>query len=244
VSEQIPKYRTIAEFYRNEVTSGALAPGTVLESRRKLVDKHKTSRVTIDKAIELLTAWGILEPSDGNRRPIVADVSQRTATVESRVQNAKLTGRALGVKERSEILSVEMVPCPPDLAAKLGVQVGDEVLCRTRLNLIEGKPVATGFSYYPPEVTRVTPELKEAASIPSGSRELAAERMGSQQRDEFRLITSRLATERERELLKLRGAYPVVTQVSRHILLANGKTVEVAVKVFEGSRGVPSHTDL
>lgn len=244
MSEQIPKYRAIAAHYRSRVTSGELEPGTPLESRRKLAKIHKTSRVTIDKVVELLTAEGILEPSDGNRPPIVADISRRTATVQDRVGNAAVSGRALGAKETSRILRVEEVPCPPDIAPLLGVRPGDKVILRERLNLVEDKPVATGHSYYPPEVTNLTPELRTPQSIPSGSRELAAERMGSRQKDLIPVITSRLATDRERELLELKGAYVVVTQTARRILLANGKVVEVAVKICEGNRPVSFHVPL
>lgn len=249
MSEQIPKYRAIAQLYRAKVTSGELVPGTALDSRRKLVKVHKTSRATIDKVMELLTAEGYLEPSDGNRPPVIADISQRTATVQNRVENHAANGRALGEKETTRILSVEMVPCPVDVAPFLGVEPGVEVLCRTRLNLLssEGgqeRPVATGYSYYPPEVTERTPELRRPQSIPSGSRELAAERMGSKQKDVVTIVTSRLATDRERELLELGGAYNVVTQLARRVLLANGKTVEVAVKVFDGSRSVSFHSAL
>lgn len=244
VSKQIPKYRAIAAHYRSRVTSGELEPGSPLESRRKLAKLHKTSRVTIDKVVELLTAEGILEPSDGNRPPIVADISGRTATVQDRVGNYATSGRALGARETSEILRVETVPCPVDIAAVLGVQPGDGVVYRERLNKIDGKPVATGHSYYPPEVTAVTPELAMANATPRGSRELASERMGSPQKDLIPVITSRLATDRERELLGLKGAYAVVTQTNRRVLLANGKTVEVAVKVCEGNRPVSFHISL
>jgi GntR family transcriptional regulator len=244
VTEQIPKYRSIARHYRSLVTSGALKPGAPLESRRKLAQQHNTSRVTIDKVVEMLTAEGILEPSDGNRPPVVADISGRTATVQDRVGNYSANGRALGDRETSEILRVETVPCPADLAAVLGVQPGEGVVYRERLNKIDGKPVATGHSYYPPEVTAVTPELAMAEATPRGSRELASERMGSPQKDLIPVITSRLATDRERELLGLKGAYAVVTQTNRRVLLANGKTVEVAVKVCEGSRPISFHIPL
>lgn len=244
VTDQIPKYRSIARYYRSLVISGALEPGTQLESRRKLAKEHATSRVTIDKVMELLTAEGVIEPSDGNRPPVVADISKKAATVQNRVENAALNGRALSEKETTEILSVESMPCPADVAPLLGVQSGDEVICRTRLNLIDGKPVATGYSYYPPEVTDLTPELRRPVSIPSGSRELAAERMESPQRDVYTTPTARLATDRERELLKLGGMYVVVLQLARQVLLEDGRVVEVAVKVVEGANGPTFHTTL
>ncbi|MFE0472472.1 GntR family transcriptional regulator [Streptomyces sp. NPDC058947] len=244
MSDQIPKYRAIAQKLRSRVTSGELPPGAVLTSRRRLAKDFKTSRVTIDKVVELLTAEGIFEPSDGNRPPVVADVSQRVATVQGRVDGHATNGRALRDNETSKMLSVEKVPCPADIAALLGVAPGDEVLCRSRLNLLDDKPDATEYSYYPPEVVEVTPELAQPESIPGESRELASERMGSRQKYCNKVVTSRLATDRERELLRLGGTINVVTQVARHVVLADGRTVEVAVKVFEGNRPVSFHVEL
>lgn len=244
MSERIPKFRVIAQSLRGRITSGELPPGTIFDSRRDLAREFRTSRATIDKVMDLLTAQGFFEPADGNRRQIVADISQRAATVQNRVDNHAANGKALGATETSRILSVEKVPAPADLAPLLGVEPGDEVWCRTRLNLIDGHPEATGYSYYPPEVTEVTPELTRPESIPGGSRELAAERMGSRQKHCNNVITSRLATDRERELLDLGGVYNVITQVARCVLLANGKTVEVAVKVFDGRTPVSFDVEL
>lgn len=244
MNEEVPKYLVIAQYYRDQTASGALTPGVPLDSRRKLAKAHKISRVTMDKVIELLTREGVLEPSDGNRPPVVADPLLRIATVQNRVRSAATTGRALGVHETTRILQVEMVPCPADIASALGVKPGEEVLCRERVNLINGEPVATGCSYYPPEVMEVTPELREPVSMPSGSRELAAKRMGSRQNSLIRRTTARLATEREREVLKLDGAYSVVTQQDRQVILKDGRTVEVAVKVGEGSRPIVEQMEL
>jgi len=244
LNEQVPKYRAIVSLYRSRVTSGELEAGTALESRRKLAKMHGVARVTIDKVVELLTAEGILESSEGNRPPIVADISGRTSTVQDRVESAAVSGRALAKNETTRIISVELVPSPVDVASMLGVQAGDEVIRRTRVNLVDGKPVATGYSYYPPEVTELTPELRQPVSIPSGSRELAAKRMRSKQESVITKITSRLASDQERELLGLTATIVVVTQLARQVLLANGKTVEVAVKVTEGARPATFHTAL
>jgi GntR family transcriptional regulator len=244
VSEQIPKFRSIAQKLRSQVTSGALAPGTPLASRRRLAKDFQTSRVTIDKVVELLTAEGVFEPSDGNRPPVVADISQRVVSVQDRVDSHATNGRALRANEVSKILSVEKTPCPADIAPLLGVAPGKEVLCRTRLNLVDDHPDATGYSYYPPEVVELVPELAQPESLPEGSRELVSERMGSRQKYRRDIVTSRLATDRERELLQLGGTLNVVTQDMRHVTLANGKVIEVAVKITEGNRPISFLSEL
>lgn len=228
-----PKYLTIAGHYRSLIKSGELPAGTQLPSRRELTKEHETSRVTIDRVVELLIAERVLESSEGNRPPRVADTSHYISTVADRVDAAKATGRALAKNETSKILSTGLTEAPDDVASLLGIDSGAEVICRSRLNLVDGEPVATGYSYYPPLVTKLAPELLLPASIPSGSRELAAERMGSEQEWLIPHVTSRLANEEERELLHLSNL-AVVTQVNRQVLLADGRTVEVAVKVTSG----------
>jgi len=82
-------------------------------------------------------------------------------------------------------------------------------------------------------VIEATPELTEPVST-GASRELAAERLGVAQEQVLEEVTSRLATEPEREALGLTGSV-IVTQVVRTVFLTDGRIVEVAVKVCHGS---------
>jgi len=67
-----------------------------------------------------------------------------------------------------------------------------------------------------------------------GSRELAAERLGSPQARVLEEVTSRLAADPEKEALGLTGSV-IVTQVVRTVYLGDGRVVEVAVKVCSGA---------
>lgn len=97
-------------------------------------------------------------------------------------------------------------------------------------------------SYYPAYVIAVTPELAEPVST-GGSRELAAERLGVAQDHVLEEVTSRLATESEKTALGLTTGDVVVTQVVRTVHLADGRVVEVAVKIMRRSDHPPmGHT--
>lgn len=95
-------------------------------------------------------------------------------------------------------------------------------------------PVHLSSSYYPAYVIAVTPELQEPVST-GASRELAASRLGVAQDQVLEEVTSRLATAAEKDTLGLTAAEVVVTQVVRTVTLEDGRVVEVAVKVAEGS---------
>lgn len=245
MSEHIPKFRAIAQSLRAQVVSGQLGPGTPLPSRRQLRDEYNTSRATLDKAIELLTIEGVLEPSDRNRPPVVADITNRTHTVRNRVQHSAETGQVPEESETSKTLSAKMIEAPVDIASQLDVEPGTKVLQRTQVNYLDDMPVATGLSYYTPQVVEATPELRKRATIPQpGSRELAAQRLNSKQAKVYYSVTGEVASEEERALLQLKGTYPVVLRTQKRVLLENGLVVEVAVKTCAGNRPVSFESEL
>ncbi|TGG76133.1 UTRA domain-containing protein, partial [Streptomyces albus] len=90
-----------------------------------------------------------------------------------------------------------------------------------------GVPVHLSSSYYSADVIEAVPELTEPVST-GGSRELAAERLGSPQARVLEEVTSRLATDPEKTALGLSGESVIVTQIVRTVHLADGRIVEVA----------------
>jgi GntR family transcriptional regulator len=116
------------------------------------------------------------------------------------------------------------------------------VYVRRRVVSRDGAPVHLSSSYYPAFVVEATPELTELVST-GGSRELAAQRLGVAQDRVLEEVTSRLATETEKEALGLTGSV-IVTQVVRTVGLTDDRTVEVAVKICHGSTVLKWSTPL
>jgi GntR family transcriptional regulator len=135
-----------------------------------------------------------------------------------------------------------MVGADEIVATRLEVEPGSPVHVRRRIVSRDGAPVHMSSSYYLPFVVDATPELAQPVST-GASRELAAERLGVPQDHVLEEVTSRLATEAEKEALKLSGSV-VVTQVVRTVFLADGRIVEVAVKVCNGATVLKWGTQL
>ncbi|MBM7774146.1 GntR family transcriptional regulator [Actinokineospora baliensis] len=172
---------------------------------------------------------------------MVADPSTATS---ARVRNWATTGRALSNNESSEIVELGTVSADEAVAARLEVEPGSPVFVRRRVVSRDAAPVHLTSSYYPAEVVEATPELKVPTST-GGSRELAAERLGSAQERVLEEVTSRLATDGEKLALGLTGSSStVVTQVTRTVWLADGRIVEVAVKVCPGATVLKWSTPL
>lgn len=223
-------YAEIAEHFRTLIRDGTLKPGDRLPSVRQVVDEWSVSSSTAARAYKTLKAEGLTRASTGGGTSVARHGSENVAT---RVRSYASTGKALASDESSEILEVIPVGADETVASRLGVEPGEVVHLRRRLVKRGGSPVHLSSSYYAPYVIEAAPELAEPVST-GGSRELAAERLGVPQGRVLEEVTSRMATEEEKQALGLQGAV-VVTQVIRTVFLADDRIVEVAVKVCNGS---------
>jgi GntR family transcriptional regulator len=61
----VPPYRQLAALLREQITSGQIQPGQTIPSKRTLRELHDIGANTIDKAISLLKAEGLVETSLG-----------------------------------------------------------------------------------------------------------------------------------------------------------------------------------
>jgi DNA-binding GntR family transcriptional regulator len=232
-------YADIAEHFRNLIRTGAMTPGDRMPTIREVIETFGVSNATAARAYKVLKAEGLTRASTGTGTVVAQAGSDNIST---RVRNHAATGRALGADESSQILEVGTVGADETVAARLEVEPGTPVHVRRRLVSRNGSPTHLSSSYYAAFVVDVTPELSEPVSTGS-SRELAAERLGVSQDRVLEEVTSRLATEPEKEALGLTGAV-IVTQVVRTVFLTDGRIVEVAVKVCHGSTVLKWSTPL
>ncbi len=224
-------YAQIAAYYRQQIQDGTLRPGATMPSLRQVCDQFGVAQTTANRAFRKLKMEGLTLPHPGVGTVVVGPQSN---SISTRVRLHETTGRALGGGETSTILEVGTTGAEDLIAARLDVVPGTPVHVRRRVVSREGVPVHMSSSYYPGYVMAVTPELAEPVST-GGSRELAAERLGVAQEQVLEEVTARLATETEKAALGLTAGDIIVTQVVRTVTLADGRVVEVAVKVTGGS---------
>lgn len=239
------KFRVIAAIYREKIIGGApgFEPGDSMPSRREMADKHHTTRPTIDKAMELLTAEGLLQ-FNGNQRSIITDRLAFVPSMEDRMASLRSTGKILGKGETCEILECSTVPCPPNIAQHLQVEPGSDVLKRVRRTRRHGKPIAVSESYFPPFAVEAAPEIGEPENIEGGAREAAVHALEVTQDEALEYHTSHMADEREKELLEVTAKYVSILQTLRVVKLSDGRVVEVAVKCGDGKLPVATRVNL
>lgn len=224
-------YAEIADHYRRLIRAGELSPGDRMPTIRDVMETWNVSTATATRAYKVLRAEGLTRASTG-AGTVVAHAG--SPTISARVRTHAATGRALEGGETSRIVEIGIVGADETIAPRLEVEPGTPVHVRRRVVSRDGTPVHASSSYYLPHVIEAVPELAEPVST-GGSRELAAERLGSPQDRVLEEVTSRLATDPEKEALGLSGPGVIVTQVVRTVYLTDGTIVEVAVKVVGGA---------
>ncbi|GGZ29955.1 GntR family transcriptional regulator [Streptomyces nitrosporeus] len=224
-------YAEIAAHYRQQIQDGTLRPGDTMPSLRQVCEQFGVANTTANRAYRALKMEGLTLPRAGVGTVVAGPISNNIA---ARVRLHESTGKALGGGESSRIVEVGTVGADELVAPRLDVSPGTPVHVRRRLVSRGGVPVHISSSYYPSYVIAVTPELAEPVST-GGSRELAAERLGVAQDHVLEEVTSRMATESEKAALGLTAGDVVVTQVVRTVHLADGRVVEVAVKIAGGA---------
>lgn len=232
-------YADIAAHFRRQIDTGELNPGDRLPTLREVMQQFEVAQQTASRAYKALKAEGLTRATTGGGTVVAETGSDNTS---ARVRTWAATGRALSAAETSRILEVGMVGADETVAARLDIQPGSPVHVRRRIVSRDGAPIHLSSSYYAAFVIEATPELTEPVST-GGSRELAAERLGAAQERVLEEVTSRLATEPEKEALGLTGSV-IVTQVVRTVFLTDGRIVEVAVKVCHGSTVLKWSTPL
>jgi GntR family transcriptional regulator len=131
------------------------------------------------------------------------------------------------------MLMVGRGPVPKDIAALLGIEPGQEVVIRKRLQLLDGVPAVISTSYYPLWVGENT-RLESADALPEGPDNLIEE-LGHRFARGMELLRARMPTRDEVQLLELSPGVPVVQML--HIDYdSDGRTLQVADDLYAADR--------
>ena len=128
--------RRIADDLRESIHSGQLAPGAEMPSENELAAEYGTSRKTARSALAILRSEGLITTGQG-RRAIVRPRGQVGITVTGsnyrKHRSLGLPGfnaQALeqGQRPRQEIREVVHAPAPPEVAMRLDIDEGTEIV--------------------------------------------------------------------------------------------------------------------
>lgn len=200
--------------------SRVLAPGAQLPSTAELVNRYAAANATIQRALSTLKAEGFLVSHVGkgvyvrDQRPQVIDAAAYIAPTQGKV--------------RYQLISVENVITPADVAEALALEPGEAAIVRTRVLFRDDQPVELSASYYPASIAAGT-DLAGKGKIRGGATHVLAG-LGFPQRSFVDRISARPPTVAEAETLELPEGTPVIRQL-RTIYSDGQRPVEASVLV-------------
>lgn len=227
-------FERVAEAIRAAIADGHLAPRQELPTEHELAHTHGTGRSTIRRALDVLSAEGLIDRHQGKRatvRPTPLVRIHGDGTDWKRHRQAGRPGfdgtvAEHGLTPRQEILDVtDPATAPTHIAVALGVQPDEPMVMRYIRQYADDVPVRLVRSWFPATWASGT-ALAERRLIRGGAAALIEDPTGP--------IRRHLADSE----VELEGRNP--TRTEKDLLsLATGVTVMHVTRVFYDNQEVP-----
>ncbi|WP_248965424.1 GntR family transcriptional regulator [Sphaerisporangium perillae] len=227
------RYRQVADELRNAIKRGDYPQGEALPSQPELAKRYGLNQTSINRAIALLRAEGLVRVEHG-RGAFVQEVP--TVKRVRRIPRGDANGssfaeemRKAGLEPRSPLVELKTVPAPPVVAERLAIPEDDPVVMRKRHMFVGDRPVQLATSYMP-----LTVAGDESIALPdtgpTGLYRRLAER-GHRITRFVEEIEARHPTPEEAEFLNLTEAQQIL-EVTRIAYTAEDTPAETVINVF------------
>lgn len=229
----------VADALRRTILDKTYKPGDQLPSENHLAKQYGTSRQTIRWALRHLRDRGLIETHQGKgafvRMPSPIAITL-TAENYNRHQREGRPGFNAQVREqghapRQEIIEVATIPAPAEVAERLRVEDGADVLMRRLRFIVDDVPVQLVKVYYEPSM--VAGSKLERPILIAGGAHAELRRLGVQVTrfvEEFQ--GARLPDPDEERALRLPSGVPVIRNI--RTAYAGARPVEVMDTISHG----------
>jgi len=230
--------RHIADVLRQRIEAGELRPGDLLPSERDLVAEYGTSKTTARAAMDILRSDGLTESRlgkgvfvrrfkrydrHGSKRHLRSQRPAGTSPTQAETQ-------AQEIQRELELLDVDTIAAPADVASLLRVAEGAPLVRRRHLITLDGDPAQTADSYFIAEQVEGS-RIARHEQIPGGVHSELAAVLGVPLTRAEEMLVARMPTPAEREHLSVLPGTPVV-ELTRTIY-ADEQPVEVTRFLFD-----------
>jgi DNA-binding GntR family transcriptional regulator len=201
-----PKYAQVIAELQRRIESGEYPPGSLLPSEHQLSGEFGIARPTVVRALRVLRQEGWIETQQGKGSFVRGRPALAGASSERRGQ-AELDRDES--REAGELVTAGTAAAPARIAALLGVQAGDELVCRRRLVRQDGEASEVVTWWLPPELADGT-GLGGPGPVHGGVRSLLARAKGIRVDHVIEQVTARHPTLQEAKLLGITRTAPVL----------------------------------
>lgn len=165
-TERQPPSRRIADELRAAITCGDYTDGDRLPSERELASRYATARNTAREALTILQAEGLAVAKHGRgvfvrrRRALMRmgrDRYSRHARNETGLSPFRIEVQRQGRTPHTECRSVTTVGPPAEVAERLRLNEGQQVVRRENWYFADDEPVQVGVTFIPTGIVEGSP---------------------------------------------------------------------------------------
>lgn len=147
-SSPIPLYFQVSQHIESAIESGQIPNGTVFQNEIQLAEQVGLSRPTMRRAMQDLVDKGLIVRRRGIGTRVVQPKVRRPLELTSLYEDLANSGQS----PTTTVLEVEPMASEEEVAERLGIPVGDEVLKVVRLRSARSKPIAKMTNYLPESI--------------------------------------------------------------------------------------------
>ncbi len=224
-SSPVPLYFQVAQAFEKAIIDGQLKPGDRFENELALAKRLNLSRPTTRRAIQELVDKGMLVRKRGVGTQVVQTSVHRPVELTSLFDDLARAGQEPATK----VLDYGIGPASEDIAERLNLPVGSEVVTMRRLRMSGGQPLALMTNNLPAALAPDQAEL-EAAGLYQALRTRGVHiRLARQS------IGAKSADKDEARLLDEKPKAPLLV-MNRTAFDDSGRIVEYGSHVYRASR--------
>jgi GntR family transcriptional regulator len=144
-ASKLPLYHQLYEILRGAILTGEWQPGDLIPPESELIDRYQVSRTTVRQVLDLLVNDGLIYRQRGRGTFVThPTVDQGLSRIVSFTEDMRRRGFQPGTR----VLASGVMPAPPEIAAHLRVEPGEELARLQRLRLADGEPMSIEESYF------------------------------------------------------------------------------------------------
>lgn len=148
MNDGTPLYQQVAEQLMLYIHEHGLSPGQRLPTEKELSDSYGVSRITVRKALELLSADSIVVKQQG-KGTFVASLIPMQRDINEGLSSFTEACRNSGIEPAAKVIALEIVDLPPRVATSLGLQNNTKGIVMKRIRYADSVPVMIETNYFP-----------------------------------------------------------------------------------------------
>ena len=220
----MPKYEEIANILRDRIANGVYPVDSMLPIQSELSKEFGVSRMTIKKAVEILTIEGLIFSKQGNGTRVLNSSFWDKEDSKFRLNNYNGLSQDFKNDDRkltSQIIQFAVEFPEAEIAERLQVEVTTPVYKIIRLRLLDEKPYVLEHTYMPCDLV---PGLDESILLQSIYAYLWDE-LNLKFAGSYRHIIAEKPDEYDKMYLDCQNDDPLL-QVEQVVYLENGRPIE------------------